>query len=516
MGGSDSKSWSSSPVRPDPSRCAEPFNGKGPATWQFGIDQQTPVRPMPGAHDYSIFVSGAADDPLPQVANERDPPKQKVIPNSAPRGLPGSERTSPGGGVGKDIQYSLQKTASTNKPNSPAHVWHAVRRGQLLQREGVRELIRVAGGARWTEAFVTSSVAAGVIAIHAASALAIKRLAASSTTPHWVPSLVVAGAAASVGAQCAFVLQALNHELSHAVPATCSDGAIGRVTHVSLLTLGVGGAALCHVPWAAYYFSGSHQRHHCFAGSRRDVDADALFFLWQTPLRSTFARFCWLSFAAVVAPLSYAASLLKYSMVDLRANIPEIRLMALDWTLTTLACRHAGRYGGAYLLLSSFFSMGFLAHPLVGFWILQHLCVGGKQPTVSYYGSDIWNILCLNELYHVEHHDFAGLSWRTLPKLRSLAPDLYDELHAESSIWSLIFAWLRGHDPRFAWDFACRERWGFGPRYMPGICGPTPTTTSATPARNQPSSEFTGPRFVPRPLVVQLPSPSPMPPPMRD
>merc|ERR1712039_877944 len=133
----------------------------------------------------------------------------------------------------------------------------------------------------------------------------------------------------------------------------------------------------------------------------------------------------------------------------------------------------AGVFGALYLLLSAFFSMGFLCHPLVAFWLLQHKCIGGAQPTVSYYGSSVWNFLCLNELLHVEHHDLMGISWRHLPKLRSVAPELY-RIEAEESILAMILSWLtdgtqlaswgqwlRGRsleDPEWdsQWDFGCR------------------------------------------------------------
>lgn len=410
--------------------------------------------------------------PEPAASGTGDPPN--IVVRAAEERTPGVEHLEP---------RTLKSTSSIAKPptkdgvaaHNPAHVWHALRRAELLQHQSVRDFIRVAVANRSWEAFLSSSVAVAVIGVHAASALAIKRLSASPNAPRWAPALIVAGASATLGAQCAFLIQALNHELSHALPvaAAAPRDVPHQIAQASLLTLGVGGAALCHVPWAAYYFSGTHQRHHRFAGSRRDVDAEALFFLWQTPLQGTAMRFCWLSAAAIVSPLSYAFSLAKYSLLDWRANIPEIRLMGLDWVLTGVVCRKAGRYGAAYLLLSSFFSMGFLAHPLIGFWILQHLCVEGKQPTVSYYGSSIWNLLCLNELYHVEHHDFAGLSWRKLPKLRELVPDLYDQQHFETSIRYVVYSWLCGGDPRFEHDFACRNRWGFVPCNMPGSCGPT-------------------------------------------
>ena len=72
------------------------------------------------------------------------------------------------------------------------------------------------------------------------------------------------------------------------------------------------------------------------------------------------------------------------------------------------------------------FGNGFLCHPLMGFWIMQHLCHSvehgdhqiGMQPTMSYSGSPLWNLLNFNALSHVEHHDFARCPWTRLHKLR--------------------------------------------------------------------------------------------------
>merc|ERR1719491_440171 len=97
------------------------------------------------------------------------------------------------------------------------------------------------------------------------------------------------------------------------------------------LLIAVGGAALCHVPWSAYYFGGGHQRHHRYTGSSRDVDRDAIFFLWEMlPDRGVVVRFCWLSFTAAAVPLAYATSLGLYMMYSLTANIKELIFAAVQ------------------------------------------------------------------------------------------------------------------------------------------------------------------------------------------
>jgi sphingolipid delta-4 desaturase len=39
--------------------------------------------------------------------------------------------------------------------------------------------------------------------------------------------------------------------------------------------------------------------------------------------------------------------------------------------------------------------------------------------------------------YHNEHHDFAGIPWNNLPKLKKLAPDYYDSLASYRS-WTAV------------------------------------------------------------------------------
>eukprot|EP00928_Gymnodinium_smaydae_P048374 TRINITY_DN3232_c1_g2_i1.p1 TRINITY_DN3232_c1_g2~~TRINITY_DN3232_c1_g2_i1.p1 ORF type:complete len:186 (-),score=18.96 TRINITY_DN3232_c1_g2_i1:149-706(-) len=165
----------------------------------------------------------------------------------------------------------------------------------------------------------------------------------------------------------------------------------------------------------------------------------------------------------MAVPVAYAASLLSFVVRCPLANAPEFSLVVLQMLLSAKACSVVGRGGALYWWLSSCFSMGLLCHPLAGFWILQHLCIGGAQPTVSYRGSSVWNWLTMNELLHVEHHDLAKLSWRHTQKLRDIAPELYDGLHSETSVCSLLKSWLRNEVTgagEHGLDFGCRHVWG--------------------------------------------------------
>jgi len=488
----------------------------------------------------------AAKEEAGPIPSERAPlkPATPVLASFAkssaaaqPYSTPGAKSSSPG----------AKADLSEEIPSRPAYQWHGHRRAVLLRDPRVVALLREGTYRATPELLLTLMVAAIVVTTHVATALLLEWAAAPRQSSSGVAAaalptsaarnyMLVFAASASVGGQCAFLIQALNHEIAHAIQALtpsvwqswplmspgnghCSLWTLLRhyaswprlesmLIRAIGLCLAVGGAALCHVPWAAYYLGGGHQRHHRFAGSSRDVDRDAIFWLWEMhEERGMVIRFFWLSWAAVAVPLAYAVSLLRYVMYNFWGNLKELGMVTTHVLVFYLAGAVVGRHGVCYWILSSWFSMGFLAHPLAAFWILQHKCVGGEQPTVSYYGSRIWNLLCLNELLHVEHHDFSGLGWRYLPRLRELAPDLYEGsggtpggpkggLYAEHSIFGIIHAWLcsasEGVDSSTS-DFACRSQWGYSgrssqmrPRAQPQQSAPrsqTPPLTAHTPPR---------------------------------
>lgn len=365
------------------------------------------------------------------------------------------------------IEALTRVKALQGNPDGPAHVWHSRRRAELVKIPGIRALLRNCNAGQPKELFGNIGLLFAIVIAHAWIARELSRLAATSSI--WWTSFMVLLSSVSVGAFFAFNLQALNHELGHGSPQVHLPGADSKlfrtVVNVACYGFGSVGAALCHVPWASYYMGGGHMRHHKFVGAARDVDEDALFVLYQPRFPGVVKRLAWLSVASVLVPVWMYISLVMCAMFDWRKNVKELSLFSLDLILSAIAHYHFGRAGAAYFLISSWCSMGFLCHPLVGFWILQHLCVSGGQPTTSYSGWRIWNLLNLNLLSHVEHHDLAGVPWRHLPRLRELAPDLYDSLHTEASILSLILAWASagspGGDKRFAWDFACRTTWGY-------------------------------------------------------
>jgi sphingolipid delta-4 desaturase len=305
--------------------------------------------------------------------------------------------------------------------------------------------------------------------------------------------------AATVGATAAFGSQALNHELSH-------DRRTSLAAPCALLA-----SATTTFPWFSYYFAGGHERHHLHVGTPRDADADALFWLWERQpvheadiygikkpkpspkwlwLDSVVGGLLWASTVALLLPIAYAYALLRCLVRDWDANWRETLFWLSESFASYLVMRTLVNYSNhgfavvLYLALSSAFSVGFLCHPCIGFWLMQHACatdldnesrikpalskplvgrtntpsLGRLQPTLSYCGSTMWHWLTFQELRHLEHHDFPWVPWVRLPELERIAPEFYSPNHVYHvpSIRRLCGAWLGATDEKF--DFACRKR----------------------------------------------------------
>jgi sphingolipid delta-4 desaturase len=97
-----------------------------------------------------------------------------------------------------------------------------------------------------------------------------------------------------------------------------------------------------------------------------------------------------------------------------------------------------GWAGFLYLAFSFFFSIGL--HPVGARWIQEHYTNDPNQETYSYYGPI--NRVCLNMGYHNEHHDLPSIPWNNLPKLRTLAPEFYDNLKYHPSWSRLLFQFI--------------------------------------------------------------------------
>jgi sphingolipid 4-desaturase/C4-monooxygenase len=105
----------------------------------------------------------------------------------------------------------------------------------------------------------------------------------------------------------------------------------------------------------------------------------------------------------------------------------------------TLLAAWAGAAPFKYLVASTVFAIGL--HPLGARWIQEHFALVPNQETYSYYGP--LNHVSFNVGYHNEHHDMVTVPWSRLPKIRSMAPEFYEGLHAYASWTTLLVRFVR-------------------------------------------------------------------------
>ncbi len=149
---------------------------------------------------------------------------------------------------------------------------------------------------------------------------------------------------------------------------------------------------------------------------------------------STVRKIIWFTFFSLIEGLVRPLRVRRVFLLD--------RWGALNLAATVGAAGAVFYFWGfgafAYLLLSTFFSVGL--HPVGGRWIQEHYIVKPNQETYSYYGPA--NAIAFNVGFHNEHHDFMSIPWPNLPKLKALAPEFYDPLHAHRSWSGLLLRFL--------------------------------------------------------------------------
>ncbi len=147
------------------------------------------------------------------------------------------------------------------------------------------------------------------------------------------------------------------------------------------------------------------------------------------------------------SPIRKALWLLVFGVVEIVRPLRIQRPFAEPWVVgnvlaivaTDLLIWQACGIGGlVYVVLSTFIGIGL--HPLGARWIQEHYTFVAGQETYSYYG--IINRLAFNIGYHNEHHDLVRVPWVHLPKVKALAPEFYDPLHAHRSLTRVLFLWL--------------------------------------------------------------------------
>ncbi|MGE3852557.1 MAG: fatty acid desaturase [Planctomycetota bacterium] len=185
---------------------------------------------------------------------------------------------------------------------------------------------------------------------------------------------------------------------------------------------------------AAVSFCIYHLKHHKYSGDP-DHDAD-LARPWEASLigRGVIGKLIWETlfpiFQSVRTLWLTSAGQSRFWKRWLVANI--IVQVAFDVAIVWFF----GPWALLYLGLSLIFSVG--PHPLGARWIQEHFVVKEGQETYSYYGP--LNVPALNVGMHVEHHDLPQVAWNRLPRLRRIAPQMYESLVYHRS-WTWL--WLR-------------------------------------------------------------------------
>ncbi|KAJ7154722.1 dihydroceramide delta(4)-desaturase [Mycena filopes] len=224
---------------------------------------------------------------------------------------------------------------------------------------------------------------------------------------------------------CAYAIGGTaNHNLFLAIHEITHNLAFKRIVPNKLL------AMFANIPIGIPYsvmFKGYHLEHHKFMG-QDNIDTDLPtrleLILLNNVLGKVFFATFQILFYALRPGLVRAQTLGRWHLLNF------ITQLSFDYlVVSTLGWRPL-----VYLIASSFFA-GSL-HPCAGHFIAEHyLWDGLAQETYSYYGP--LNVLAYNVGYHNEHHDFPSIPWTRLPKLRALAPEVYDVLPAHPS-WPMV------------------------------------------------------------------------------
>lgn len=181
-------------------------------------------------------------------------------------------------------------------------------------------------------------------------------------------------------------------------------------------------------------FQKYHLKHHAHQGIH-EIDLD-MPESWEARLvgNSAIKKALWLLFFPIVQTFRIVRVSKEVAAFDMWTAINWVTQIAFIATVYYFI----GGMGLLYMFLSFYFSVSL--HPLGGRWIQEHFVVHEDQETYSYYGG--LNTIQFNIGYHNEHHDFPGVAWDKLPKIREAAPEYYDTLYYHKSWTGLVWRFI--------------------------------------------------------------------------
>lgn len=215
-------------------------------------------------------------------------------------------------------------------------------------------------------------------------------------------------------------------------------------------------AIIANLPSAvpsAISFKTYHLKHHAHQGVEElDADMPVDWEIWLFN-RGFVGKFLWINLYSLILMLR-PLQIKSFSTPFDWTTINFIVVFSFD----ALIFYFFGLQALAYLVLSTFFGLGL--HPVGARWIQEHFVIRRDQETYSYYGP--LNKVAFNVGYHNEHHDFAGIPWNRLPKVREIAPEYYNNLLYHTSWSKLLWRFLT--DPNVTLESRISRETRFGLR----------------------------------------------------
>ncbi|CAF0945670.1 unnamed protein product [Rotaria sordida] len=226
----------------------------------------------------------------------------------------------------------------------------------------------------------------------------------------------------------------LNHSLSISFHEIGHNLAFGNHRPMANRILGYIANLPLGIP-SSVTFKKYHIDHHKFQGDDMlDPDLPTYFEIWL--FQTSIGKF----FYIVVQPLLYAIRPLV--RVPKPVTLLEAINLVIELIFDFIIFYFLGFKSLVYLFFGTVLGLG--AHPISGHFLSEHYTFVEGYETYSYYGP--LNYLTFNVGYHNEHHDFPNIPGYSLPKLKKIAPDYYDNRPCHYSWVKVLYDFIR--DPR--------------------------------------------------------------------
>ncbi|KAI4562992.1 hypothetical protein MJT46_010601 [Ovis ammon polii x Ovis aries] len=208
----------------------------------------------------------------------------------------------------------------------------------------------------------------------------------------------------------------INHSMTLAIHEVSHNSAFGHCKAMWNRWFGIFANLPIGVPYSVS-FKRYHMDHHRYLGGDGiDVDIPTDFEGWF--FCTTFRKFIWV----ILQPLFYAFRPLFINPKPI--SYLEIINTVIQITFDIVIYYVLGVKSLVYMLAASLLGLGL--HPISGHFIAEHYMFLKGHETYSYYGP--LNLLTFNVGYHNEHHDFPNIPGKSLPLVRKIAAEYYDNL----------------------------------------------------------------------------------------